>query len=122
MLNSRRGALVSRRNADTRQLAASTRAPETRNAGSVHVEFVSSEGWVLDTDRVCPSARPHPIDELLARGALQQCVSHLVDIFGAGKLGEQVGQLPGCLLAKLPFDLPTKNQGLTLLAPLPGSL
>ena len=77
---------------------------------------------VLDTDRVCPSARPHPVDELLARGALQQCVSHLVDIFGAGKLGEQVGQLPGRLLAKLPFDLPTKNQGLTLLAPLLGSL
>ena len=68
------------------------------------------------------SGHPHALNELLARGAFEQGVSHPVDAFGAGEFPEKPGHSSGRLFAKLPFDLPAKNQGLTLLAPLLGPL
>ena len=73
----------------------------------------------LDQPAETPSAHPHAIEEFISRGAFDQGVGHLVDVFETRQFVEQVGQLPSRRLAELAVGHSAKDVHLTLLDPLP---
>ena len=54
------------------------------NATNYSVSGLATDGRLCSPTLTPASGRPHPLDELLSRAALEQCVSHTVDALGAG--------------------------------------